>query len=536
MLEPKTILRDRYQLESCLSHHRIRQTWLARDLQTATQVVIKLIGFNLALQWDDLKLFEREAETLRHLDHPQIPTYLDYFTLEIDGYWSGLVQQYIPGQSLRELLQKKQRFTEAEARKVATEILTILIYLHEPFPVVLHRDIKPSNIIWSAQDQIYLVDFGAVQTHTPVEGKTFTVVGTYGYTPLEQFGGRSVPASDLYALGMTLIHLLTGISPAELPQKRFSDLVGTRTDLSQPLVAWLDGITHPYLDQRFSTAQAALQALQNQTIPVLSVSWQDAYCKGPRDLRQLRRTGQCPDGDLRGADLQQAYLREANLMGTDLIDADLTQADLVGANLIDANLINATLQEADLRQANLNGASLRGSDLRGAQLQGADLRHADLRRSIIDEKTQLDLKWQWVWRLVNERGTAWELQGIELEDADLRRVNLSGANLVGAKLAGSILAGAILIEVDLRNADLRGADLRNTRLLAADLRGIDLRDADLRGANVHLAQLDHADLRNANLSGVHLWRAKTSQGAVYDRNTRFRSEFEPTLRKMRLAE
>ncbi len=102
-------------------------------------------------------------------------------------------------------------------------------YLHQLNPPVLHRDIKPSNLILGEDEQVYLVDFGAVQDSAVKEGGTFTVVGTYGYTAIEQFGGRAVTASDLYALGATLIHLLTGIAPADLPQKdlriHFSDKV-----------------------------------------------------------------------------------------------------------------------------------------------------------------------------------------------------------------------------------------------------------------------------------------------------------------------
>jgi serine/threonine protein kinase len=82
------------------------------------------------------------------------------------------------------------------------------------------ENIKPSNLIINSENNVYLVDFGAVQSRGAVTGVTFTVVGTSGYAPLEQFWGRAVPSSDLYALGMTLIHLLTGIVPIELPPPR----------------------------------------------------------------------------------------------------------------------------------------------------------------------------------------------------------------------------------------------------------------------------------------------------------------------------
>lgn len=134
----------------------------------------------------------------------------------------------------------------------------------------MHRDIKPSNLILGEDEQIYLVDFGAVQDTAAKEGGTFTVVGTYGYTPIEQFGGRAVPASDLYALGATLIHLLTGIAPADLPQKdfriHFSDKVGIRAGL----VRWIEKLVEPSLEKRFSTVGQSLAALKASTLYVKS--------------------------------------------------------------------------------------------------------------------------------------------------------------------------------------------------------------------------------------------------------------------------
>ncbi|MHC5719011.1 MAG: serine/threonine protein kinase, partial [Nostoc sp.] len=210
MLQPEQILQDRYQIQRQLGNNGIRQTWLAKDLQASdgenSTVVVKLLAFGGTVQWDDLKLFEREAQILKQLNHPRIPQYIDYFCIDDRTLWFALIQEYIPGESLKEKLAVGKRFTEKRARKIAVEILNILTYLHELNPGVLHRDIKPSNLIWGEDNRIYLVDFGAVQDKAAREGVTFTVVGTYGYAPMEQFGGRAVAASDLYALGATLFH------------------------------------------------------------------------------------------------------------------------------------------------------------------------------------------------------------------------------------------------------------------------------------------------------------------------------------------
>jgi len=265
MLQAQQVLHDRYQLKQKLGQNAGRQTWLAEDVGVSPTelVVVKLLAFGGEVQWDDLKLFEREAQVLKQLNHPRIPKYRDYFHIDERSLWFGLVQEYIPGSSLREQLHQGKRFTTKQVRKIALEILEILEFLHQLNPAVLHRDIKPSNLIWGEDEQIYLVDFGAVQDRAAKEGATFTVVGTYGYAPMEQFGGRAVPASDLYALGATLIHLLTGTAPADLPQRNLRICFEDQVRLSPGVVSWIQKLTEPAPEQRFNSASVARKALES---------------------------------------------------------------------------------------------------------------------------------------------------------------------------------------------------------------------------------------------------------------------------------
>lgn len=279
MIHAGEILNNRYQLQEKLGQDASRQTWLAVDLGTQfqEQVVVKLLTLNPQMQLDECKLFEREAQVLKNLNHPYIPKYRDYFVLEqYSGSrfpWFGLVQSYIPGASVQQLLDQGQRFCETQVEKIATEVLGILVYLHEMNPPVLHRDIKPSNLIWGEDERIYLVDFGAVQDQAVLEGATFTVVGTYGYVPMEQFAGRAVSASDLYALGATLIHLLTGTPPADLPYRDSRIHFADRVSVDLGFVNWIGKLTEPNVAERLSTARQALEALQNKHIlspPILN--------------------------------------------------------------------------------------------------------------------------------------------------------------------------------------------------------------------------------------------------------------------------
>jgi Protein kinase domain len=268
---PGELFGDRYRIERLLGKRSGRRTYLARDLKTYKQVVIKRLIFGEDFEWDDLKLFEREAAVLRSLSHPAIPRYLDYFDLDLpSGKGFALVQAYINASSLEAHLQANRSFHESDVIALAKAILEILIYLHDHDPAVVHRDIKPSNLLSSdlpvsTIGEVYLVDFGSVAL--PKSSNTITVVGTYGYMPPEQFGGRTVPASDLYSLGATLIYLLTGQHPADLPQVDQQLQFTPLTPISPGLTRWLQRMVQPSLNRRFTSAHAALEAL---TQPALS--------------------------------------------------------------------------------------------------------------------------------------------------------------------------------------------------------------------------------------------------------------------------
>lgn len=264
----REILANRYEVQQQLGKKAGRRTFLATDLVTGKSVIVKLLAFSNDFEWDDLKLFEREAQTLKSLSHPHIPAYLDYFEVNSSRYKGfALVQTYIPAQTLEQYLQAGRKFTEIEVKEIAKAVLEILKYLHELNPPVVHRDIKPSNILLGERSgnsvgSVYLIDFGSVQTVLAAEGGTRTVVGTYGYMPQEQFGGRTVPASDLYSLGATLIYLVTGTNPADLPQKDFRIQFQQVANLSPNFAKWLEQITEPSLEKRFSTATQALRDLK----------------------------------------------------------------------------------------------------------------------------------------------------------------------------------------------------------------------------------------------------------------------------------
>jgi serine/threonine protein kinase len=270
------ILGQRYQVERQIGKQTGRWTLLAKDLDTQEFVVLKLIFIDEQLEWDDLKLFEREVEILKSISHPSIPRYLGYFEHDLPNAKAMvLIQNYVEGKSLEQCLQQGRIFTEPEAKQLGKALLGILQYLHGLQPPIIHRDIKPSNVLL-ANRQLYLVDFGSVKRFSGGDSTAFTVVGTYGYMPPEQFSGRAVPASDLYSLAATLVALITGTHPSSLPHRGAKIDLSQVPNLSTEFADWLGWLLEANVPQRAKTVQEALYALEHGHRPTSALEKETA--------------------------------------------------------------------------------------------------------------------------------------------------------------------------------------------------------------------------------------------------------------------
>ncbi|MBE9128988.1 MULTISPECIES: ankyrin repeat domain-containing protein [unclassified Coleofasciculus] len=268
---PDETIVQRYRLLEPLAQGGSGITYLGEDLETGKRVTLKELSLRHLHDWQAMEQFEQEAQILAQLNHPGIPRYLDYFHLDTPSDRSFyIVQQFAPGCSLAQLVQKGWYSNELEIRQIAIQVLEILVYLHQQTPPVIHRDIKPDNIIRADDGQIVLVDFGAVQnTYYSTLAISPIVVGTLGYMAPEQFLGKAVPATDLYGLGTTLLFLLTHRSPADLPIHTLAfDSRCFRLQIAAAFADWLETMLEPDLNYRFSTAETALTELQNQRISV----------------------------------------------------------------------------------------------------------------------------------------------------------------------------------------------------------------------------------------------------------------------------
>lgn len=258
------VIHDRYQLMALKRDRPGHQVWLAYDQKSQIKVILKTLAFTGEISWDEVKLFEQEVEVVKRLQHPRTPAFVDAFSQDRPTFRKCLVESYIQAPSLQAFLDRKQSIPPSEVWAIATQLLTILRDLHGLSPPLLHRDLKPSNILIDAQKRIYLIDLGSVRiqpTSTQAESSP-TTVGSYGYTPEEQFMGQAVPASDLYALGATLMQLLTATHPAELMNSSQRLVLPLKPEIAAPLRQWLLMLTEPNLAYRTTTATQALQGLQ----------------------------------------------------------------------------------------------------------------------------------------------------------------------------------------------------------------------------------------------------------------------------------
>lgn len=211
------------------------------------------------------RLFNTESKTLKKLgSHPQVPTSIDFFEEDNEFY---LVQEFIDGQSLENEIKQAGKFTEEQAIALLETVLPVLGFVHKNH--VIHRDLKPDNLIRRPNGEIVLIDFGAVKeirTHLITGEKTgLTIgIGTQGYTPSEQLSGKPRYSSDIYALGMTVIHALTGCTPADLPEtlNSLEPVWQDITEISPGLAILLSKMTRHYIHQRYQTVEAVQRDLE----------------------------------------------------------------------------------------------------------------------------------------------------------------------------------------------------------------------------------------------------------------------------------
>ena len=490
----RLLLRDRYRVVKSLGQGGFGATFLANDeaLPGEPSCVIKQLrpsGSTPHVLQMARELFEREALTLGRIgNHPQVPRLLDYFEEREEFY---LVQEYISGATLQQELKRGGVLSEVALKQFLSDILPLLQYIHEQ--KVIHRDIKPANLIRRAQDgRLVLIDFGAVKNQVEQvaaslsEQTAFTVyaIGTPGFAPPEQMAMRPVYASDIYALGVTCIYLLTGKSPKDL---EYNPTTGEmmwekKVQVSAHLSLVLRKMLEVSVRNRYQTAAEVLKALEIE--PYLESLAQGLLAKSSTGSKE-RSHNRLEESDSFYSNPSASISSVRVAQEAAAIRARRAKAVESSGVALGTRQGVMTAKPTTLPSSNSSSSEVQKSQvLRQLDTQGLLAAYLKGRRDFAVHNLSL----------LNLQGA--DLSGTNFHSSKLQKINLQGANLHNS---------------DFGRSNLNQANLRDANLSKAYLNNADLEGADLRGADLNYADLNKANLRGANLCGANLTGAKIAE-------------------------
>lgn len=480
-----TKLRDRYRVIQALAQGGFGATFVAQDEALPGNPVCVIKQLRPPANAPEIlpmarEMFAREAQTLGKIgNHPQVPRLLDYF--EENGQFY-LVQEYISGLTIQQEIKRDGPMSEAGVKQFLSEILGILQYIHER--QVIHRDIKPNNLIRRAEDgRLVLIDFGAVKNQvnqsfnnrSEQTALTNYAIGTAGFAPPEQIALRPVYASDIYAVGITCLYLLSGKSPKEFDYNPATgDMLWEReVRVSQHMAGVLRKMLEASVRHRYQSAGEVLKALDLEP-------YFDSIAKG----------------------LAIQPTRKPSYQSQAPVDTYAAPA-IVGA----AAAIRARRSKpADAPSTAASPLTHQQGTTRKVATVGATNTLPANGKKFIKDSGRLDTN-GFLAAFTNGRRD-FALKDLSL--LNIQRKDLSGINFHSSRLDRANLQGTNLGHSDFGQASLSQANLKDANLTKAYLSHADLSGADLRGADLSYAYLSNANLRGANLCGANLIGAKLS--------------------------
>ena len=492
----KLLLRDCYRVLKPLGQGGFGATFLAQDesLPGEPSCVIKQLrpassGSHIIPMAREL--FEREARTLGKIgNHPQVPRLLNYFE---DNQQFYLVQEYISGLTLQQEIRRTGAMSEAGVKQFLSEILPLLQYIHSN--QVIHRDIKPANLIRRDQDgRLVLIDFGAVKNQVNPAANasdqtalTNFAIGTPGFAPPEQMALRPVYASDIYAVGVTCIYLLTAKSPKDLDYNPSTgEMVWQKyVQVSEHFGEVLKKMLEASVRHRYQSATDIMRALDLE--PYID-SLSQGLAAQPNNTQGLNK----------GVNTQSFYSGDVSLPGSPSTPSSAT---------------TKLAMEIRARRARKEQSGSYASENPRSQGIPRERASTNLLKSegYTTGKPKVPIKLDAHGLLTAYMKGRRDFASQDLSGLDLHKSDLSGGIFHQAKLARTNLQGSDLSNSDFGRASLNRSNLRDANLGRAYLSYADLEGADLRGADLSYAYLNHANLRGANLCGANLSNAKISE-------------------------
>jgi serine/threonine-protein kinase len=490
-------LRDRYRVLKALGQGGFGATFLAKDesLPGHPPCVIKQLrpattGSHIIPMAREL--FEREARTLGKIgNHPQVPRLLDYFE---DNQQFYLVQEYISGSTIQQEIKRSGPLSEAGVKQFLSEILPLLQYIHSN--QVIHRDIKPANLIRRDQDgRLVLIDFGAVKNQVnPVANAsdqtalTNFAIGTPGFAPPEQMALRPVYASDIYAVGVTCIYLLTAKSPKDLDYNPSTgEMVWQKyVQVSVHFAEVLKKMLEASVRHRYQSSTDIMRALDLE--PYI-----DTLSQG------LATQPNNSQGFTKGINPQTFY------------SGDLGSQTSTSSPSTATSKLAMAIRARRARQEQSGSYNTTGMPRsRGIpnQRTSTKLLRSDGRTT---GKPKAPIKMDANAVLSAYTKGRRDFASLDLSGLDFHKTDLSGSIFHQSRLIKTNFQGAELASADFGRASLSRANLRDANLGRAYFSYTDLEGADLRGADLSFAYLNHANLRGANLCGANLSNAKITE-------------------------
>ena len=515
------LLRDRYQIVQPLGQGGFGATFLAKDISLPGNPICVIKELRPSTNDTSIlemarQLFKREAATLGKVGHhPQVPRLLGYFECNQQFY---LVQEYVSGSTLKQEVKKYGAFSEETVKQFLREILPVTQYIHEQG--VIHRDIKPANILRRSQDgHLVLIDFGAVkdkvnQTTTMMEGTGQTAftnisIGTSGFAPPEQIALRPVYASDVYALGVSCIYLLTAKSPNSLGYDNATGEILWRSNVrvSSSFGEILEKMLEVSVRDRYQSAEEVMNAL---------------LLEQPSDIDIENSLADCMTVFTPETQLRTKFKEETPTVFEGEGVSKFSPASRMAKNIKDRKTrINSKTAATPQQRKKTNTQAYATRQQSGSKIDTKYQGNAGF--SSPSNSKKRPAKWN------SNRVRSAYIKGerdfgdCDLSGLSLPKAKLAGANFYGANLHQINLEGANLSEANLGHGNLTEAILKDANLTKAYLSTASLENADLRGAELMGAYLNGANLRGANLCGANLTDAQVSDRQLEMAKTNWRT-------------
>lgn len=260
MTEIGTVIDGKYEILKEIGHGGMSTVYLAMDKRLNKQWAVKEIRKKGSGKNDEIVVNSllAEANLMKRLDHPALPRIVDIIDNGITIY---VVMDYIEGESLDKILSEYGAQPEERVVEWAKQLCDALSYLHSQKPPIIYRDMKPANVMLKPEGNIKIIDFGIAREYKEQNLSDTTVLGTKGYAPPEQYSGQTDPRSDIFALGMTMHHLLTGIDPRN--GEPYAPVRQWNPELSEGIEIIIDRCVEPAAENRYQSCSDLLYDLEH---------------------------------------------------------------------------------------------------------------------------------------------------------------------------------------------------------------------------------------------------------------------------------